>query len=214
MIMSVTQLISKQIPGRACLGGEESHSLADASKARDDPHPSPLMQHHQEPLMNLSELNISDLITEYLHGPQLLCEAVAGMTKDEAVARPISGKWSTLEVVAHLADFEPVYADRMKRTLAENEPTLFGGDPDKFAARLAYHDRNLESELKLIDIVRQQMATILRTVPAADFERVGRHSEAGPLTLRTFLERITGHIPHHLPFIAEKRRALTETLSR
>lgn len=161
--------------------------------------------------MNLSELSIPELIAEYLRGPQILRDAVAGMTREEILAHPIPGKWSTLELVAHLADFEPVYADRMKRILAEDEPTLFGGDPDKFAARLAYHERNLDDELTLIAIVRKQMAAILRTVPEADFQRVGRHSEAGPLSLRTFLERITGHIPHHLPFIAEKRQALAGT---
>ena len=161
--------------------------------------------------MNLSELSIPELIDEYLCGPQILRDAVAGMTHEEALAHPIPGKWSTLELVAHLADFEPVYADRMKRTLAEDEPTLFGGDPDKFAARLAYHERNLDDELTLIAIVRKQMAVILRTVPEAEFQRVGRHSEAGPLSLRTFLERITGHIPHHLPFIAEKRQAIAGT---
>jgi hypothetical protein len=159
--------------------------------------------------MTLSALSIPQLIDEYLKGPQLLRDAVAGMSREQLTARPIPGKWSTLEVVAHLADFEPVYGDRMKRILAEDEPTLFGGDPDRFAAKLAYHDRDLETELCLIDCVRRQMATILRTVPDADFQRVGRHSEAGPLTLRTFLERITGHIPHHLPFIVEKRQALS-----
>lgn len=158
--------------------------------------------------MNLSEMSIPQLIEEYVQGPKLLRAAVAGMSRAHLVARPIAGKWSTLELVAHLADFEPVYADRMKRVLAENEPTLFGGDPDKFAAKLAYQERDLENELELIDCVRTQMATILRSVPESDFQRVGRHSEAGPLTLRTFLERITGHIPHHLPFIAEKRQAL------
>lgn len=159
--------------------------------------------------MNLSELSIPQLIDEYLKGPKLLREAVAGMSREQLLARPVAGKWSTLELVAHLADFEPVYGDRMKRILAEDGPTLFGGDPDKFAAKLAYHERDLETELCLIECVRRQMATILRTVPAVDFLRVGRHSEAGPLTLRTFLERITGHIPHHLPFIAEKRQALS-----
>jgi hypothetical protein len=159
--------------------------------------------------MTLSALSIPQLIDEYLKGPQLLRDAVAGMSREQLTARPIPGKWSTLEVVAHLADFEPVYGDRMKRILAEDEPTLFGGDPDRFAAKLAYHDRDLETELCLIDCVRRQMATILRTVPDADFQRVGRHSEAGPLTLRTFLERITGHIPHHLPFIVKKRQALS-----
>ncbi len=161
--------------------------------------------------MNLSELSIPELIDEYLRGSQILRDAVAGITREEALARPVAGKWSTLEVVAHLADFEPVYADRMKRTLAEDEPTLFGGDPDKFAASLAYHERNLDDELKLIEVVRKQMAAILRTIPEAEFQRLGRHSEAGPLSLRTFLERITGHIPHHVPFIAEKREALVET---
>ena len=158
--------------------------------------------------MNLSELSTAQLIDEYLKGPKLLRDAVVGMTREQLLARPIAGKWSTLELVAHLADFEPVYGDRMKRTLAENEPTLFSGDPDQFAAKLAYHERDLETELCLIDCVRRQMAAILRTVPDADFQRVGRHSEAGPLALRTFLERITGHIPHHLPFITEKRRSL------
>ncbi|MBC7816116.1 MAG: DinB family protein [Planctomycetaceae bacterium] len=158
--------------------------------------------------MSLAELSVAQLIEEYLKGPKLLRDAVGGMTHEQLLARPIAGKWSTLEVIAHLADFEPVYGDRMKRILAENEPTLFGGDPDKFAAKLAYHGRDLETELCLIECVRKQMAAILQTVPDSDFERVGQHCEAGPLTLRTFLERITGHIPHHLPFIAEKRRAL------
>ena len=29
------------------------------------------------------------------------------------------------------------------------------------------------------------------------------------MTLRTLLERITGHIPHHIQFIAEKRQAMS-----
>ena len=151
---------------------------------------------------------LAPLIDSYLEGVQTLRQAVAGMSREQLQARPVPGKWSTLEVVCHLSDFEPIFADRMKRVLAENEPTLFGGDPDKFAAKLAYHERDLETELCLIECVRKQMAVILRTVPDTDFQRIGRHSEAGALSLRTFLERITGHIPHHVPFIAEKRQAL------
>ena len=81
------------------------------------------------------------IIDNYLDGPGILRKAVAGMTPDKLVARPIPGKWSTLEVICHLADFEIVYADRIKRVIAKNEPTLFGGDPDAFSARLAYQQR-------------------------------------------------------------------------
>jgi len=43
-----------------------------------------------------------------------------------------------------------------------------------------------------------------------DFQRRGIHSEAGPLTLETLLQRITGHIPHHVRFIEEKRKAMAQ----
>jgi hypothetical protein len=148
------------------------------------------------------------LINDYLDGLQMLRTAVAGMTHEQLVARPVPGKWSTLEVVCHLADFEIVYADRIKRVIAENEPKMFGSDPTIFAARLAYNERNLDEELLLIALIRQQVARILRTLKAEDFHRRGIHSESGPMTLEALVERITGHIPHHVKFIDEKRKAM------
>ncbi len=147
-------------------------------------------------------------IEEYLSGPQLLRKAVAGIAQEQFVVRPIPGKWSTLEVICHLADFEIVYADRIKRVIAESEPTMFGGDPDEFAARLAYQERNAEEELLLIELVRKQVSRILKTLKREDFQRRGIHSESGPVTLETLVERITGHIPHHVQFIEEKRKSL------
>ena len=148
------------------------------------------------------------LIDAYAAGPRLLREATAGLSREQLVERPVAGKWSTLEVVCHIADFEIVYADRMKRVIAENEPTMFGGDPDAFAAGLKYHDRDLDEELALIESCRGHVARILRTLPEAAFQRIGKHSEAGPLSLRTLLERVTEHIAHHIKFITEKRQAM------
>jgi len=150
------------------------------------------------------------LINNYLDGLQLLRKAVAGMSQEQLMARPIPGKWSTLEVVCHLADFEIVCGDRMKRVIAENEPTFSSGDPDLFAARLAYHDRIAEEELLLIETIRKHVARILRTLKAEDFQRRGIHSEAGPLTLEMLLQRMTGHIEHHVRFIEEKRKAMAQ----
>ena len=65
-----------------------------------------------------------------------------------------------------------------------------------------------EEELLLIALIRQQVARILRTLKPEDFQRRGIHSESGPITLETLVQRITGHIPHHLRFVEEKRKAL------
>lgn len=150
----------------------------------------------------------SAALDQYAQGPRALREVIAGLNDRQLRTPAPPGNWSVLQIVCHIADFEIVYADRIKRVLVEDRPTMFGGDPDQFAARLCYHQRDLEEELNVIAAIRAQVARILGTATMADFERVGIHSSDGPLTLSTLLKRIAGHIPHHGKFIAEKRPAL------
>lgn len=151
---------------------------------------------------------MESLIKDYLEGASQLRQAVAGLSDEQLRARPIPGKWSVLEVVCHIADFEPVYADRMKRVIATDNPALPGGDPDLFAAKLGYDRRDIHEELNLIEIVRSQMARILRGLSAEEWQRTGMHSESGPLSVEQLLRRIVGHVPHHVKFIEEKRQAM------
>src|ERR1051326_3107802 len=148
------------------------------------------------------------LIEQYLAGPSLLRQAVAGMAREQLLARPVAGKWSTQEVVCHVADYEPIYADRMKRVIALPNPELLKGDPGLFATRLSYEQRDVGEELALIELTRKQMARILRALKPEDFQRQGGHSRDGALTLEVLLQRITAHIPHHVRFIEEKKTAM------
>jgi hypothetical protein len=151
---------------------------------------------------------LAPMIESYLAGVDALRQAVAGMTRAQLLARPVPGKWSTLEVVCHLADFDPILADRMKRILAEDRPPLLGADEKRFAAALAYHDRDAEEELAVIATTRSQMARILRRQPDEVLQRVGVHNERGELSLERMLALTTRHILHHVKFIEEKRKAL------
>ena len=150
----------------------------------------------------------SPLIESYLSGPKALRAAIGGMHPEQLLARPVAGKWSTLEVVCHLADFDPILADRMKRIIAEDRPALLGADEKRFAAALAYQERDLEEELSIIDKTRSQMGRILRSLSDDAFQRVGQHNERGPITLEQLVGIADRHIPHHVQFIVEKRRAL------
>lgn len=150
----------------------------------------------------------ASLIDQYAAGPEQLRQAVAGLSQEELHARPVAGKWSTLEVVSHIADFEPVYIDRMTRVIALDRPSYLSADENLFAVHLAYASRDIEEELAMIAANRKHMARILRTLPDSAFAREGLHSEAGVQTLEKLLRNITNHIPHHIAFIAEKRKAL------
>jgi hypothetical protein len=85
---------------------------------------------------------------------------------------------------------------------------MLSGDPDVFAARLRYDQRDVKEELQLVEAVRRHAGRILRLLDEDDFQRNGRHSEDGPLSLETLLRRIARHIPHHVKLIEDKRKVL------
>jgi DinB superfamily len=153
-------------------------------------------------------MNFKELISAYLSGGEILRRTVAGMTREQLLARPVPGKWSTLECVAHVSDFEPVLAERMKRIISHDRPLLLVADENLFAETLGYHDRDLGEELALIDATRKQMGRILNVLPPDAGSRVGIHSFKGLVTLEAVLSGTVNHILHHSKFIEDKRKAL------
>ena len=118
---------------------------------------------------------MTDLIEDFLAGPQRLRDAVAGMTADQLDAKPVPGKWSTRQVVCHIADCEIVYAARMTWVIVEDHPPMLNLVPDTFAAGLAYDQRDVEEELQLIEATRAHMGRILRALDPGQFQRTGYH---------------------------------------
>ena len=153
-------------------------------------------------------MDFADSIQRYLDGPAELRQAIDGLSPEELDSTPIAGTWSIRQVICHIADAEILYADRMKKILAENEPALAKADPAGYLANLGVATRVLTDELKLIEAVRTHIGRILSAISPEQWERRGIHSSDGPMTLWTVLERVTVHIPHHVAFINEKRRAI------
>ena len=152
--------------------------------------------------------SLSGLLEQYLQGIDQLRSAISGMTPEQLKAKPISGRWSTLEVVAHIADFEPVLAERMKRIIALDRPLLLVADENLFLNSLSYDKRDINEELAIIEFTRKQMARILKSLPEENATRTGVHSQKGLVSLEAVLTSAVNHIPHHLKFIQEKRVAL------
>jgi hypothetical protein len=152
----------------------------------------------------------AELADQYLKGAADLRAAVKGMTREQLLARPVAGKWSTLEVVCHIADFEPVLADRMKRILAlhADVPLLLAADENLYVTALKYHERDVEEELALIDATRKQMARIIRGLTPEQLQLQGNHNKKGLMPLERVIQMAIGHIPSHLKFVEEKRKAL------
>jgi hypothetical protein len=148
------------------------------------------------------------LIEQYLQGVATIRGAVKGMTPEQMKARPLPEKWTTLEVIVHLSDFEPIFAERMKRIITHDRPLLMVADENLFSKDLAYEVRDAEEELTLIEMTRKQMARILKALPIEMAIKTGVHSQKGLVSLEAVLSGAVAHLNHHVKFIHEKRTAL------
>src|SRR6478672_10905877 len=100
------------------------------------------------------------LVDQYKDGYRAVAEALAGAKDDELDVRPGPGKWTAREIVHHLADSEMTSAIRLRRLLAEDNPTIVGYDEAEFARRLHY-DRPIASSLEAFRWARISTAEIL-----------------------------------------------------
>jgi uncharacterized damage-inducible protein DinB len=158
--------------------------------------------------MTDAALSPAELLVAYRSGPALLAAALEGLDAEAPRARPIPGKMSSLEVACHIVDSDQFMADRLKRTIATERPLLMGAESADYLEPLHYHDRDLDLDMRLLRVTREQMAADLDRLSAAAWDRTAVHSENGTQTLTQILHHAVDHLERHVTAILEKRRAL------
>jgi uncharacterized damage-inducible protein DinB len=154
------------------------------------------------------------ILRQYAAQPQMLRDVVAGLTPEQLRAFPVPGTWSIQQIALHLADSDLVLADRMKRVIAEDGPTLLAYDESAWAARLDYHQQDVSDAVALLEISRRSMSRVLERLGDADFERHGIHNVAGRQTLADLVAMAVNHFEHHLKFARDKRAKVLDASNR
>lgn len=158
----------------------------------------------------MTELTASpaEMIAAYRRGPSELREALAGLDAEALRARPIAGKMSSLEVACHIVDSDQFMCDRVKRTIATEQPLLVGVESVDYLVPLDYHGRDLDVDLRLLEIQREQLAADLDKLPAEAWQRTAMHSENGLQTLLEIFHHAVDHLESHVGTIYAKREAM------
>ena len=144
----------------------------------------------------------SELLDRYRGGYAAAEESLAEIT-DEELDRPgPDGGWSARQVAHHLADSEAVAYVRLRRLIAEDEPTIVGYDEPEYARRLHY-ERPIASSLAVLRGVRAASLDLLESLTPAEWDRRGTHTESGVYSVDGWLEIYASHSHDH----AEQIRA-------
>jgi hypothetical protein len=146
----------------------------------------------------------TELLERFRKGPELVAAVMTGAAGAEVDWAP-EGKWSIRQILAHLADSEIVGADRLRRTVAEPNPTLIWYDQDAWAANLNYPKRKPSESLDLLRRLRADNYELVKDLPDAAFDRTATHSQRGTLTLAELVELNAAHVEAHARQIREVR---------
>jgi hypothetical protein len=143
------------------------------------------------------------LIQRYRDGHRAVADALDGV-RDEELDRSASGEWTPRAIVHHLADSEMTSAIRLRRLIAEDNPTIQGYDEEQFASKLTF-DRPIEPSLEAMRWARESTAQILERLSEEDWLRSGTHSESGPYSVEDWLVIYANHGHDHARQIARAR---------
>ena len=136
------------------------------------------------------------LIAQYKDGYRVVADALLKITPEELDARPAPAKWTTREIIHHLADSETTAAVRFRLLVAEDRPAIQAYDQDRFASRLHY-ERSHEASLELFRSARASTAELIACLSEADWLREGTHTELGRYGMDTWLRTHAAHAHRH-----------------
>ena len=123
-----------------------------------------------------------------------LVDALAGADSAELDRAPARDGWPVRQIVHHVADGDGNGYVRLRRLLAEDNPTLPDYDEREWATALRY-DGPIEPSLAFMKSARVASFGLLQVLSEDDWQRHGTHTERGTYTMSDWLVDYAEH-PH------------------
>lgn len=133
--------------------------------------------------------DIAETLARQFADTRRLLEAVR---PDQETHRYAEGKWSVREVVTHLIDTEAMFMGRVLWIARQPEIELPGMDQDLWVEVSGGAEREMEELIEDFAAVRGASIRLLRSLPDAAWENVGRANGAS-VALRALPWIVAGH---------------------
>jgi uncharacterized damage-inducible protein DinB len=105
--------------------------------------------------------------------------------------------------LAHLADWEPIWVERVSRVRDETNPLLLSVDEGHLAE---FHDYSHQDPLENLDRYkagRIELVKVLDGLAQTDWERTCEREFVGPLTMQMLASYVLSHDGYHMHQVVE-----------
>lgn len=127
--------------------------------------------------------------------PEVLAALLADVDWD---SKPEPGRFSAREMIAHVADWDVIWLQRLQRTREEDNPFLPSVDEGQVAAERNYAGQDPSANLDRLGKTRPLIVGFLRTLPEDAWDRTAHREFIGDLTLLQLAMTILGHDAYHI----------------
>lgn len=130
--------------------------------------------------------------------PARLARLIEGVPEAKLKERPQPGRWSAVEILAHLAEDELTSSWRYRQMIEHDGETLLGFDQELWARLGNYQSWNARDALDMFRLLRDANVRMLRGLPAEEWNRSGNHAERGRLTVGELARHMAAHDVNHI----------------
>jgi GNAT superfamily N-acetyltransferase len=142
---------------------------------------------------------ITSTIIELAETPEVVARLASQVPAQFIRRRSADDRFSVLENICHLRDLENEgYGERIRRVLAEANPSLPDFDGSRLAIEREYQRHDYDSALAEFRAARARNVALLRGLTAEQFQRPGIQQGAGPVTLEKIVLMMQEHDQSHL----------------
>jgi len=155
-------------------------------------------------------MDAQQLAERLLEGVDRVAE-IASLGETDLARSYNKGKWTGVQLIAHLADADAVFHVRLCYALAEPGFTVHSFDENKWVDALGAAERPLEISIGILTATTEAMAHLLRTTPTARLNAAHIVKDGKRITALEMAEKVATHTEHHLEQLEAIRDGRTWT---
>lgn len=143
-------------------------------------------------------MQLTYLIKGLAAGPAIVERLVALVPESRYDEKTDPGRFSFREAMAHLAEWDLINLDRLRRGVQEPGCTVQGFDESQKAIDGNYQATDPVEQARLFAERRKDVVAFVKSLTPEDWTKIYYHSERGEQTVHDQAVNILGHDTYHI----------------